>query len=225
MYVLEVVQQRRPAVPIGVRRALHDVVALERASRYERDVVDIQPGGVVLEIGADLLESALVPVHQVHFVDDQAEVPDAEERGDKGVAAGLFCDAVAGVDQHDREVRGRGAGRHVAGVLHVPGAVGDDELTPGRGEVPVRDVDGDALLALGPEAVGQQCEVRALAAAAQRGLLHGVDLVFEHRLGVVEQAPDERGLAVVHTAAGEQAEQVHAEVGVTVEGWCERGRH
>ena len=39
---------------------------------------------------------------------------------------------------------------HVARVLDVPGGVRDDEL-PARGrEVPVGDVDGDALLTLGP---------------------------------------------------------------------------
>ena len=66
---------------------------------------------------------------------------------------------LARVDEHDREVGGRGAGDHVAGVLNVAGRVGDDELAPRRGEVAVGDVDGDALLALGAQAVGQQRQV------------------------------------------------------------------
>ena len=52
-----------------------------------------------------------------------------------------------------------GAGGHVAGVLLVAGRVGDDELALVGGEVAVGDVDGDALLALGLEAVGEQGEI------------------------------------------------------------------
>jgi hypothetical protein len=59
----------------------------------------------------------------------------------------------------DREVGRRGAGDHVARVLLVPGAVGDDEPPPRRREVAVGDVDRDALLALGAQAVDQQREV------------------------------------------------------------------
>ena len=63
--------------------------------------------------------------------------------------ARLRADAVAGVDQEDRDVgRGR-AGRHVARVLLVAGRVGEDELAPRGREVAVGDVDRDALLALG----------------------------------------------------------------------------
>ena len=59
------------------------------------------------------------------------------------------ADAVARVDQQDRDVGRRRAGRHVARVLLVARRVGEDELAPRRGEVAVGDVDGDALLALG----------------------------------------------------------------------------
>jgi hypothetical protein len=52
-----------------------------------------------------------------------------------------------------------GAGGHVAGVLDVAGAVGDDELAVRRGGVAVGHVDGDALLALGPQAVGDEGQV------------------------------------------------------------------
>src|SRR5437773_1034108 len=50
-----------------------------------------------------------------------------------------------------RQVGRGGPGDHVAGVLDVAGGVGDDELPPRRREVPVGDVDGDALLPLGPQ--------------------------------------------------------------------------
>jgi len=37
--------------------------------------------------------------------------------------------------------------------------VGDDELTPGRGEIAVSDVDGDLLFTLGLQAVDQERKI------------------------------------------------------------------
>ena len=51
-----------------------------------------------------------------------------------------------------------------------PGRVGDDELALVGREVAVRDVDGDALLALGLQAVGQQREVDLAAGRPRRSL-------------------------------------------------------
>ena len=66
---------------------------------------------------------------------------------------------LGGVHQHHGGV-GAGRGRHhVAGVLLVAGRIADDELAVFGGEVAVRHVDGDALLALGRQAIGQQREI------------------------------------------------------------------
>ena len=59
-------------------------------------------------------------------------------------------------------------GGHVAGVLDVAGAVGDDELAVRRGGVAVGHVDGDALLALGPQPVGDEGQVDLAQAPALR---------------------------------------------------------
>jgi hypothetical protein len=75
------------------------------------------------------------------------------------MTARLDADAVPGVDEQDGGVGRRGAGRHVAGVLLVPRRVGENELPPRGREVPVGDVDRDALLPLGLEAVGEEREV------------------------------------------------------------------
>ena len=76
----------------------------------------------------DPLEDLLRPADEVHLVDGDDDVPDAEQRDDEAVAPRLLQDAVAGVDQDDRQVAVRRAGRHVARVLLVARAVGDDEL-------------------------------------------------------------------------------------------------
>jgi len=94
-------------------------------------------------------------------------------------------------------VGGRRAGDHVARVLHVPGRVGEDERALRRGEVAVGDVDRDPLLALGPQAVGEQRQVqRSVAARRLDASATWSSWSLEDRLGVVEQAPDQRRLAV-----------------------------
>ena len=73
-------------------------------------------------------------------------------------------------------------------------------------KVAVRDVDGDALLAFGLQAVGDQREVQlgsarraSLARPGQRR-----ELVRENALGVVEQSTDQRALAVIDAAGGDE---------------------
>jgi hypothetical protein len=72
----------------------------------------------------------------------------------------------------------------------------------------VGDVDGDALLALGPQAVGEEGQVDVVVAPpAGVGLDRG-ELVLENRLGVVEQPSDQGALPVVDRARGGDPQQV-----------------
>ena len=123
--------------------------------------------------------------------------------------ARLLDDAVARVDEHEREVGSRRAGHHVPRVLDVAGRVGDDELAGRRREVAVRDVDRDALLALGAKAVGEQREVDAVFAAQARGVFDRFERVFEDLLRVVEEPADERALPVVDRSRRGESEQFH----------------
>ncbi len=88
----------------------------------------------------------------------------------------------------------RGAGHHVAGVLLVPGRIGQDEAPARRLEEAVGDVDGDALLALGGQAIDQQ---RIVGAA-----LDGAEAA-----GSRAPAPPSRrrGWCRIRTAAGRSA--------------------
>ena len=65
------------------------------------------------------VEHLLGVVDQVELVDRQDHVADAEQRDEEAVPPGLGEHSLAGVDQDDRQVRGRRAGDHVAGVLLV----------------------------------------------------------------------------------------------------------
>ena len=124
------------------------------------------------------------------------------------MAAGLLHDAQACVDEHDPELCGRGAGDHVARVLDVPGRVGELKAPPRRDEGAVGDVDRDALLALGSEAVGEQRKVDVPVTAAARDVLDVLELVDEDLLRVVEQPADQGRLAVIDRAARDEAEKV-----------------
>ena len=206
---LEVRQQRRPLVPRHRLGAEDDVVALERRQRDERHVAHPEPGRELAELVPDLLERRLVVVDEVHLVDAHDDVRDAQQRREERVAPALLGDALAGVEQDQRDVGRRGPGHHVPGVLDVPGGVRDDELAARGREVAVRDVDRDALLALGAQAVGQERQVREVVAAVQRHALHGLELVAEQRLAVVQEAADEGALAVVDGPGGREPEEVH----------------
>ena len=161
-------------------------------------------------------------VDQVHLVDGDDDASNADQRHQIAVAPRLRQHALSAVDQDHRQVGGGGAGHHVARVLLVARRVGHDELALVGGEIPVRDVDRDALLALGRQAVDQQREVELVAARAH---LLGVgrqrrELILEDHLGLVQQPADQRRLAVIHAAAGDEAQQalalVRAQVGVDV---------
>jgi hypothetical protein len=114
----------------------------------------------------------------------------------------------ARVDEHNGDIGVRGASRHVASILLVAGCVGDDEGARFGGEIAIGDVDGDALLALSLEAVDEQCEVDRVLGRAElfRILFERGELVVEDELLLVEKSPDERGLAVIDRAAGEDAQ-------------------
>ena len=110
------------------------------------------------------MNALLAPADEIHLVDRDDEVRNAQQRGDRSVSAALLDHAEPRIDEHDGEVGGAGARHHVARVLHVARSVGDDELPARRGKVAVRDVDRDALLPFGAEAVGEIREIDLSAA-------------------------------------------------------------
>jgi hypothetical protein len=100
----------------------------------------------------------------------------------------------------------------MASAAVVARRVGDDEFAPGRREEAIGDVDGDGLLALGLQPVHQQREVERFARRAMLAAvtLQGRELVVEDELRIVEQPADERALAVIDAAAGDEAQQALA---------------
>jgi hypothetical protein len=125
---------------------------------------NVQLGREVIERPLNTLEYLAVVVDEVHLVHAQDKVMNLQERSDVRVSIGLLHQTVTRVDQHDGQIRSGGAGHHIARVLHVSRGVGDDEFALRRGEVLVRHIDGNSLLALGPQAVREQRQVHAVIA-------------------------------------------------------------
>ena len=108
---------------------------------------------------ADFQEAIFAPIDEVHFVHRNHNVRNAEQRRDVSVPTRLLDDALPRIHEHDGKVCRRSAGDHVARVLHVAGRVRDDELAFGRRKIAIRDIDRDALLAFGAQAVGEIREI------------------------------------------------------------------
>ena len=91
----------------------------------------------------------------------------------------------------------------------MPRGVGNDEFATRGREVSVGHVDGDALLTLGPQSVGQQGEVDVLVALVEAGPLDRLILVVEDGFAVVQEPADERALAVVDGPRSGEAQHLH----------------
>ena len=204
-------KQRRAGIPGHAGPARREVLAPQRRNGNGADVGEpklLREGAIVL---VDGVEDVLIVADGVHLVDGEHDRLDAEEVDDAAVPARLDLQALSGIDQDHGQVRGRGARHHVAGILLVPRRIGDDELALGRREIAVGDVDRDALLAFGLQAVDKKGEIDLLArrTVGAAVALDGKKRVLENQLTVVKQAADEGALAVVDAAAGEEAQHRH----------------
>ncbi len=199
-------EQRRPVVPGHRRGTIDHVVPVERRDRYERPFGRLAGQLDLAGVGGDLVahagEHVVGELHLIHLVHRDDHVRHAQQARDEEVATGLLGGPAARVHQDDGHVGVRGGGHHVSCILHVAGRVGEDEAPPRRGEVAPGDVDGDPLLALGAQPVGQERQIGAPEPAPAAHVLDVLQLVAHERLGVVQKPPDERALAVVDAPGG-----------------------
>ena len=99
----------------------------------------------------------------------------------------------------------------------MAGRVGDNKFPLFGGEKTISNIDCNALFALGGQPVNQQGEINVFALRAHFAAVgfKACQLVFENHFAVVEQAPDERGLAIVNRTAGDKTQ--HGLMAVLVE--------
>ena len=191
--ILQILDQGRAGMPRHAFTALGDIVAIARGHRDRGDCLKPQRLGAFEIVGDNLVEAATGMFDQVHLVDSEDDVANAHHARDIGVTQRLHEHTLAGVDHHDRHIRSRRAGRHVAGVLLVPRRIGDNEFALLGREEAVSHINRDALLPLGLETIQQEREIDLVASCpvlAAIALKH-IDLVLEQQLAVIEEASDE----------------------------------
>ncbi len=123
--------------------------------------------------------------------------------------AGLVEQPVARVDQQDRQIGGRRAGRHVARVLLMSGRIRQDEPPPWRFEETICDVDRHTLFAFRLESIDQQ---RVIDTPFDGAKANRVTLQRQHHVvgdgAALEQQPADQGrFAVIDAAAGQDAQK------------------
>ena len=87
-------------------------------------------------------------------------------------------------------------------------SIGDDEFATRRGEIPVSDVNGNALFAFRPQTIGEQRKIDGAGRAVNAALLHRGKLVFIDGFGIVQKTPDQRRLAVVDAPGSSEAKKI-----------------
>src|SRR5260370_10216571 len=94
----------------------------------------------------------------------------------------------------------------------MPRGGGDCEFAASSREVPVSDIDGDALLELGPQAIREQRKIDRPGGTVDAALLHRGELIFVDGFGIVQESPDKRRLAVVDAPRGGEAQKLGIQV-------------
>ena len=125
------------------------------------------------------------------------------------VAASLREHPLAGIDQNHREIGARGPRDHIARVLLVTRRIGHDEFALFGGEETVGHIDRDPLFALRGQPIDQQGKIDILTLRAEsfRVGLQGHQMILEDHLGVVQQATDQGGFAVVDRSTSNETQQ------------------
>ena len=156
---MKVLDQGGSAVPRHPSRDLGHVVAEPRREWNCRngDLAEIRYEG--RKMFGNIVEATPLEPDEVHLVDGEHDLPDAEQATKKGVTFGLLQHAFARVDEYYGEFRGRSTGRHVARVLLMPRCIGNDKGALRRRKETIGDVDRDALLPLVLEPVEEQREI------------------------------------------------------------------
>src|SRR5260370_2315134 len=123
---------------------------------------------------------------------------------------GLSQCAASGIDEDDGGMGVGGGGSHVARVLLVARGIGDDESALGRRKITIGNVEGAAVFALGAQAVGNERKIDGAVRTVDPAVLNRDQLVLVDSFGVVQQAADQGGLAVIHAAGCGKPQKVGA---------------
>src|SRR5258707_280699 len=133
------------------------------------------------------------------FVDQNGNLTEAKDMQNKRMAAGLLTPTLCSID-HQKGRLGLGdTGDGVLQELLMAWRIDDDVAALAGTEEDLRRIDGDALVAFGLEGIQQEGPFEDAAALIAGGLQFR-QLAFRQAAGVVQEAPDQRGFAVIDMA-------------------------
>ena len=155
--------------------------------------------------GLKLVKDGFRIFDQVHLVDGDHHLPDAEQAQEVTVPAALFAHAFIGGDQQHRAIRAGRAADHILEKFLVTRRVDNDVGPLLRLELDLRGVDGDVLRLLLQKSIQKEriLELHPFLATSRLDLL---DFPLGQRMGVVKDAPDQGGLAVIDVPDKHDAE-------------------
>src|SRR6202035_116652 len=108
----------------------------------------------------------------------------------------LFAHSFVRRDHHDSRVCARRAGDHVLQEFKMPWRIDDDITSAGAGELNLGGVDGNVLLLFFRKRIEKKRVLERLS-LRRAALANAFDLSFRQRIGLGENAPDQRRLAVI----------------------------
>ncbi len=191
-----------PADTIGV---LGDAVAVACRNRDDGRGRHAEAAQMRGNLVADRLEAVSGEIDAVHLVDDDRDLLHAEQMQQITVPPGLVAHAFERVDDQHRAIGLRGAGDHVAQEFGMAGRVDQHDVARIGAEADLRGVDGDALVALRLQRVEQERPFERHAAPGADRFQH-FQLAVGQAAGLVQQAADQRRLAVVDMADDDDAD-------------------
>ena len=92
-----------------------------------------------------------------------------------------------------------------AGVLGVAGRISDNKFPGWSRKIAIGDINRNALLTFGYQAIGEKRKVYRVQPAALRCCLNCRELISEQAFAVVEQTTNQRAFAVIYAARGNKA--------------------
>ncbi len=107
-------EQGRTAIPGHAIAALRDIVPAHGRDRNTGDGIELDLVRKFSILALDGVEHLPRVVDQIHFVDGEHHMADAQQRHQVAVAPRLRQHSLARVDQNDGKIRRRGARHHVA---------------------------------------------------------------------------------------------------------------
>ena len=206
----EEVQQRDSFIPWCAFGLIHNVVTVQSRKRNTVHIRNTQRFYEFLVFRYNLVEPFLGEVHQVHLIDRQHHVLDAQQRYQKSMTTGLGNHTRTGVYQDNCQIGRRATGNHITCILFVSRSIRNDKLTAIGREVAVSHINRNPLLTLRFQSIEQQSIVYMFACITYTLTVtfQCIQLIFVQFLTVKQQTSDQSRFSVIHRTGSQQSQQV-----------------